>query len=99
MLFSMTNVDLPPPDTPVTHRNLPRGNFTSTDLRLLPVAPIISRFLPLPFRLIEGTGIDFFHRFAVDEGWAKTNPAIQVSSPGKSKRLPQSITMVTVLRL
>ena len=42
------------------------------------------------------SSIKQFYRFAVEEGWAKTNPAIQVSSPGKSKKLPQSITIESI---
>ena len=42
------------------------------------------------------SSIKQFYRFAVDEGWARTNPAIQVSSPGKSKKLPQSITIKSI---
>ena len=34
----MVSVDLPPPETPVTQTNLPRGNSAVTFRRLLPVA-------------------------------------------------------------
>ena len=39
---SLTSVDLPEPDTPVTHVSTPSGTLTSTDLRLCCVAPRIS---------------------------------------------------------
>ena len=31
------------------------------------------------------SAIKQFYRFAVEEGWARTNPALQISSPGRSK--------------
>src|SRR5438552_14352333 len=36
---SFTSVDLPEPDTPVTHVSRPTGNATVTFFRLLPLAP------------------------------------------------------------
>ena len=36
------------------------------------------------------SAIKQFYRFAVEEGWAQVNPALQISSPGRSKKLPQS---------
>ena len=41
-----TSVDLPLPETPVTHVKLPRGIFRLTLSKLFPVAPVISRNLP-----------------------------------------------------
>ena len=41
-----TSVDLPLPDTPVTHVRLPNGILRLTLSRLLPVAPVISKNLP-----------------------------------------------------
>ena len=38
-----TKVDFPLPDTPVTQVKVPIGIFKSTFLRLLPVAPFISK--------------------------------------------------------
>ena len=40
------NVDLPLPETPVTHVKLPRGILRFTLLRLFPDAPLISKNLP-----------------------------------------------------
>ena len=37
--MSLTNVDLPEPETPVTQVNSPTGKETLTSFRLLPVAP------------------------------------------------------------
>ena len=54
------------------------------------------RGLSISSRARHLSSIKQFYRFAVDEGWAKTNPAIQVSSPGKSKKLPQSITIESI---
>ena len=41
-----TKVDLPLPDTPVTHVNVPVGIFRFAFWRLFPVAPKISKYLP-----------------------------------------------------
>ena len=43
------NVDLPLPDTPVTQVKLPKGIFKLTLFKLLPVAPVISRNLPVSY--------------------------------------------------
>ena len=40
------NVDLPLPETPVTHVKLPKGILRLTFLRLFPEAPLISKNLP-----------------------------------------------------
>ena len=54
-------VDLPLPETPVTHVNVPTGIFKWTFFKLLPVAPLISINLPfLAVLLFLGTGINFF---------------------------------------
>ena len=45
------------------------------------------------------SSIKQFYRFAVEEGWAHTNPALQVSGPGKSKKLPQSVTIEVIEKL
>lgn len=37
-----------------------------------------------------------FYRFAVEEGWRDDNPAIQINGPGKSKKLPQTLSMEDV---
>ena len=51
-------VDLPEPDTPVTHTSSPSGSFSSTCLRLLPRAPLTTMFA-LPGRLRRaGKGIE-----------------------------------------
>src|SRR3989344_329320 len=41
--ISFTNDDLPDPETPDTHTNLPKGIFTSMFFRLCSVAPRITR--------------------------------------------------------
>ena len=33
-----------------------------------------------------------FYRFAFDEGWRDTNPAAQISGPGKQKALPETLS-------
>ncbi len=38
-------------------------------------------------------------RFAFEEGWRDTNPAIQIHGPGKSKRLPKTLDVAEVDRL
>ena len=45
------------------------------------------------------SSIKQFYRFAVEEGWTQTNPALQISGPGRSKKLPQSVTLETIERL
>lgn len=39
------------------------------------------------------------YRFAFDEGWREDNPAIQISGPGKDKRLPKTLSIEDVERL
>jgi hypothetical protein len=53
----MISVDLPPPDTPVMHVNVPSGISADTRLRLLPRAPVTFSALPLPGRRFAGTCI------------------------------------------
>lgn len=38
-------------------------------------------------------------RFAYEEGWRKDNPALQIKGPGRSKRLPKTLTIEEVDRL
>ena len=45
------------------------------------------------------SAIKQFYRFAVEEGWARANPALQISSPGRSIKLPQSVTIDIIERL
>ena len=45
------------------------------------------------------SAIKQFYRFAVEEGWARANPALQITSPGRSKKLPQSVTIEIIDRL
>ena len=56
---SITKVDFPPPETPVTHINSSVGKETVTFLRLLPFAPINLISDILLFLLFCGTGILF----------------------------------------
>lgn len=37
-----------------------------------------------------------FYRFAFEEGWRKENPAIQIKGPGKSKKLPRTLSEADV---
>lgn len=38
-------------------------------------------------------------RFAFEEGWIETNPAIQIKGPGRQKRLPKTLDVIEVDRL
>ncbi|WP_170412525.1 tyrosine recombinase [Ruegeria atlantica] len=38
-------------------------------------------------------------RFAFEEGWLETNPAIQIKGPGRQKRLPKTLDVAEVDRL
>ncbi|WP_170557700.1 site-specific tyrosine recombinase XerD [Ruegeria atlantica] len=38
-------------------------------------------------------------RFAFEEGWIETNPAIQIKGPGRQKRLPKTLDVAEVDRL
>ncbi len=40
-----------------------------------------------------------FFRFAFEEGWRADNPAIRLKGPGRSKRLPKTLTVDEVMRL
>ena len=54
--MSVTSVDLPLPETPVTAVNVPSGTVKSTFLRLCSRAPFTVSFLTLPLRRFFGTG-------------------------------------------
>ncbi|MCA1774505.1 MAG: site-specific tyrosine recombinase XerD [Loktanella sp.] len=42
------------------------------------------------------SAIKQLYRFAFEEGWREDNPAIQVKGPGKSKRLPKTLSVEQV---
>ena len=54
---SLTRLDLPLPDTPVTHTNMPSGMVTSMFFRLFARAPRTTSALPLPGRREAGTSM------------------------------------------
>lgn len=57
---SLTKVDFPEPETPVTQLNTPRGNLTLIFFRLFSVAPCTSiTFVFVCFLLFLGTSIFF----------------------------------------
>ena len=45
------------------------------------------------------SAIKQLYRFAFEEGWRDLNPAIQIKGPGKSKRLPKTLSADDVTRL
>lgn len=45
------------------------------------------------------SAIKQLYRFAFDEGWRETNPAIQIKGPGRQKRLPKTLDVPEVDRL
>jgi len=45
------------------------------------------------------SAIKQLYRFAFEEGWRDTNPAIQIKGPGRQKRLPKTLEVVEVDRL
>ncbi|WP_170332977.1 site-specific tyrosine recombinase XerD [Ruegeria arenilitoris] len=45
------------------------------------------------------SAIKQLYRFAFEEGWRDTNPAIQIKGPGRQKRLPKTLDVVEVDRL
>ncbi|MEP4195847.1 MAG: site-specific tyrosine recombinase XerD [Aliishimia sp.] len=45
------------------------------------------------------SAIKQLYRFAFEEGWRQDNPAIQISGPGKDKRLPKTLSHDEVDRL
>jgi len=42
------------------------------------------------------SSIKQLYRFAYEEGWREDNPAIQISGPGRDKRLPKTLSMEEV---
>ncbi|MEM9580729.1 MAG: site-specific integrase, partial [Pseudomonadota bacterium] len=42
------------------------------------------------------SAIKQLYRFAFEEGWRADNPAIQISGPGKEKRLPKTLSIAEV---
>ncbi|MBO9445311.1 tyrosine recombinase [Ruegeria sp. R14_0] len=45
------------------------------------------------------SAIKQLYRFAFEEGWLETNPAIQIKGPGRQKRLPKTLDVFEVDRL
>ncbi|WP_170371195.1 tyrosine recombinase [Ruegeria arenilitoris] len=45
------------------------------------------------------SAIKQLYRFAFEEGWRSTNPAIQIKGPGRQKRLPKTLDVAEVDRL
>ncbi|WP_299897239.1 tyrosine recombinase [uncultured Ruegeria sp.] len=45
------------------------------------------------------SAIKQLYRFAFEEGWIETNPAIQIKGPGRQKRLPKTLDVPEVDRL
>ncbi|WP_171204625.1 site-specific tyrosine recombinase XerD [Ruegeria sp. HKCCA0235A] len=45
------------------------------------------------------SAIKQLYRFAFEEGWSETNPAIQIKGPGRQKRLPKTLDVPEVDRL
>ena len=45
------------------------------------------------------SAIKQLYRFAFEEGWRQDNPAIQIKGPGRSKRLPKTLSLEEVERL
>ncbi|MBI6629127.1 tyrosine recombinase [Pontibaca salina] len=45
------------------------------------------------------SAIKQIYRFAFEEGWRVDNPAIQISGPGRDKRLPRTLDLTEVERL
>lgn len=45
------------------------------------------------------SAIKQLYRFAFEEGWRETNPAIQIKGPGRPKRLPKTLDVTEVDRL
>src|ERR687890_372525 len=67
--MSLTSVDLPEPETPVTATNNPRGNVTSTSRRLCSRAPWTVRSRPLVRgRRTSGPGPDVDHPVGDPDG-------------------------------
>ncbi len=82
--MSLTRVDFPDPDTPVTATSRPRGNSASTSWRLCSRAPFTTRDSPLPRRRTAGTGIDLAPEryWPVSESGLDSRPPGPVTGPG-----------------
>ena len=102
--MSLTSVDLPEPDTPVTATRQPSGNATSTPRRLCSVAPLTATSrLELRWRRTAGTGIDSRpDRYAPvsESGLASrsaTEPETTMLPPCSPARGPMSTTQSAAL--
>ena len=82
--ISLTNVDFPLPDTPVTTLNFPKGNFTLIFFKLCSLAPLTSKNNPFPLRRFLGTSIFSFPD--------KYFPVIEFSQSIISSGVPAQIT-------
>ena len=56
--MSLTRVDFPEPETPVTATRQPRGKATSMSWRLCSRAPRTTNWSPDPGRRMPGTGME-----------------------------------------
>ena len=74
--MSLTSVDLPEPETPVTATRQPSGNDTSMSLRLCSRAPRTVTTSPVPGRRRAGTGME-----RLPERYWPVMDALLVSSP------------------
>ena len=97
--MSLTSVDLPDPDTPVTATRQPSGNATSTPRKLCSLAPSTTTSRPgVGFRRWAGTGMDSRPaRYApvsdsVDASSSGTGPETTMVPPCSPARGPMSTT-------
>ncbi|WP_170784571.1 site-specific tyrosine recombinase XerD [Ruegeria lacuscaerulensis] len=75
--------------------------FTEADRDLIEryLIDCVAQGLSQSTRARRLSAIKQIYRFAFEEGWRDTNPAIQIKGPGRQKRLPKTLDVPEVDRL
>ena len=106
MNTSLTSVDFPEPETPVTRMSFPSGNLTLICFRLFSEAPITSTFFPVPLRLVSGTLMTFlpdrycpvmeFSDFMISSGVpSATSSPPWMPAPGPMSTIQSALSIVS----
>src|SRR2546427_9629188 len=82
--MSLTSVDLPEPDTPVTHVKVPSGIVTDWPLRLCSRGSWLVSACPVPLRRVAGPRV----ARAAPRGWAGSRGSLAAISSGGALGTP-----------
>lgn len=82
----------------LTHRGVSFQNVKQTDVEAYLIS-CDAEGLARATRARRLSAIKQLYRFAFEEGWRSDNPALQVSGPGRDKKLPMTLNEAEVDRL